>query len=270
VVLDAMGDGTSVNWGWVQPQVATVTRVCAYDRAGRGWSESGPEPRDAQHISQEIHTLLGNAGIEGPYIVVGHSFGGFTMRVFADQYADEVSGMVIIDGGQPDIDSPRFPAEARAKAEDEAKFMAAAPTLARFGLFRFVSGPPVDLPPQQRAAYAAFYASVRLWDSLYAEYLALPATNEQVRRTGSLGDRPLLVANADTAWLTYGAPADEARRVFNEMEAELLQLSTNSVQRIIPGATHGSLVLKQDHAQQTSAAIIAVVEAARTGRRLAP
>src|SRR6185503_5766216 len=71
VVLEAAADMMSADWGWIQPEIAKQTRVCAYDRAGMGWSEPGPQPRDARQISTELHTLLTNAGIPGPYILVG-------------------------------------------------------------------------------------------------------------------------------------------------------------------------------------------------------
>jgi len=67
VILESGTPGTSVLWSaWVQPDVAKTTRVCAYDRAGLGWSKAGPGPRDARQIASELHTLLENAGIEGP------------------------------------------------------------------------------------------------------------------------------------------------------------------------------------------------------------
>ena len=73
VILEFAFPGTSADWAWVQPQVASATRVCAYDRAGLGWSDLGPEPRDANQIAAELHTLLDRAGIRPPYILVGHS-----------------------------------------------------------------------------------------------------------------------------------------------------------------------------------------------------
>ena len=66
VILEAAGGHFSATWGLVQPQVAQNTRVCAYDRAGYGWSEPGPEPRDAGQIATELHTLLAEAGIKPP------------------------------------------------------------------------------------------------------------------------------------------------------------------------------------------------------------
>src|SRR5215207_7597931 len=97
VILES-GLGTmSADWANVQPEVANTTRVCAYDRAGTGWSEPGPEPRDSQQIARELHTLLGNAGIDDPYVLVGQSFGGLYVRMYASRYPKEVEGMVLVD-----------------------------------------------------------------------------------------------------------------------------------------------------------------------------
>src|ERR671914_941207 len=101
VVLDAASGGFSAQWVRVQREVSGTTRVCAYDRAGMGWSEMGPEPRDAKQISSELHTLLKGAGIEGPYVLVGHSFGGLYMRTYAARYPDEVAGVVLVDSSSP-------------------------------------------------------------------------------------------------------------------------------------------------------------------------
>ena len=97
VVLDAGLGAFSLDWGAVQPQIAATTRVCAYDRAGLGWSEPGPRPRSPQQFADELHTLLTNAGVEGPYVLVAHSISGKTARLFASQHPNEVAGMVLID-----------------------------------------------------------------------------------------------------------------------------------------------------------------------------
>ena len=92
VVLDAGLGGTSLDWNLVQKEMGLTTQVCAYDRAGMGWSETGPLPRTPDQIARELHTLLTNAGIPGPYVLVGHSVGGKNVRMFALQYPDEVAG----------------------------------------------------------------------------------------------------------------------------------------------------------------------------------
>jgi hypothetical protein len=89
VVTESGATGTSIEWSaWVQPEVAKATQVCAYERAGLGWSEGGPEPRDAMQIASELHTLLANADVPGPYVLVGHSVGGHYARVYADRYPE--------------------------------------------------------------------------------------------------------------------------------------------------------------------------------------
>jgi pimeloyl-ACP methyl ester carboxylesterase len=262
VILEAMGDGTSANWAWVQPQIAEMSRVCAYDRAGRGWSDSSPAPRDALHIAQELRSLLANAGEAPPFVLVGHSFGGFVTRMYAAAFPHEVAGMVIVDGGQPGIRSARFPAEGSRSQAQEKQLMRAAPVLARLGMFRW-RGMSTDLPPAASAEYGAHYASARLWDNLHAEMLALPLSDAQVRGAGSLGDRPLMIVNASR-------PDNAVLRANNAMQAELLSLSSNSQRLVVDGASHGSLVLNPRHAAETSAAILDVVRAVRSGGQLGP
>ena len=102
VVMESGGRGHSGGWDLVQPSVASFTRVCAYDRAGTGRSESVPPQGTAQAIADDLHSLLKNAGIDGPYVLVGHSLGGILVRVFANTYLDEVAGMVLVDTGHGD------------------------------------------------------------------------------------------------------------------------------------------------------------------------
>lgn len=269
VILDALGDGTSAQWGWVQPQVAPTTRVCAYDRAGRGWSEAGPAPRDGKTIAQELHTLLANAGIEGPKVYVGHSYGGLIARIYSDLYPEDVAGVVLVDPGLPELRTDRMPAETLAHNASDRDFMQIAPWLARLGIFRLV-GSPSTLPEPQRSYAQMFYGSNELWDSLLAEAQALPLTDAQVAASGALGDRPLLILAGTTGWVDPNAPTDEARRIYNSLQQELLPLSTNSVFREIDGASHASLVMEEKYANVVAAGIVEVVEAVRAGSQLAP
>jgi pimeloyl-ACP methyl ester carboxylesterase len=91
-----VGAGFSFNWGLVQPEVAKFTQVCSYDHSGIGWSDSGPKDSCSLRVS-EVHTALKNAGIKGPYVLVGHSLGGLVARIYAGQYPDEVAGMIFVD-----------------------------------------------------------------------------------------------------------------------------------------------------------------------------
>ena len=101
VVMDSGFPGTSLSWTFVQPEVAKFTSACSYDRAGLGWSDAGPMPRTSRQIVEELHALLLNARADEPYVLVGHSFGTFTVRLYASSYPAEVAGIVLLDPIHP-------------------------------------------------------------------------------------------------------------------------------------------------------------------------
>jgi pimeloyl-ACP methyl ester carboxylesterase len=253
VILEAANGGMSAHWVRAQQEVSDITRVCAYDRAGLGWSERGPKLRDARQISSELHTLLGNAaGIEGPYVLVGHSYGGLYVRMYADRYPDKVAGVVLVDSSHPE-QFTRSP-EGRAMYERARRLTSMVPLSARLGLIRLFDVFPAhpDLPPHQRAQVEAFNSSTRHLATTTEEFSATPKTTTQVRNTESLGEKPLAVISAGEqppGWL--------------ELQEELAALSSNSVHRIVEGATHESLLYERRDGWATSAAIVEVVEAVR-------
>jgi pimeloyl-ACP methyl ester carboxylesterase len=104
VILETGIGDFSVEWSLVQPRVAAFARVCSYDRAGDGWSELGPHPRTFHQIVYELHTLLEKAGIKPPFVLVGHSYGGWLVRQYQSIYPGEVAGLVLVDAG---ADNPR-------------------------------------------------------------------------------------------------------------------------------------------------------------------
>jgi len=257
VILEAASLGMSAHWVRVQQQVAQTTRVCAYDRAGMGWSERSPEPRDARQVSSELHTLLEGAGIEGPYVLVGHSYGGLYARMYAARYPDETAGVVLVDSSHPE-QFTRSP-EGRAMYEQTRRLGAVLPFLTRLGVIRLSNFYPAhpDLPPRQRAQVEAFNSSTRHLSTTVDEFRATPETTAQVRNTQSLGDKPLAVVSAGeqpSGWL--------------EMQEELAALSSDSIHHVVEGATHESLLYERRDARVSSAAIDQVVEAVRSNRPL--
>ena len=102
VVLEAGLGDFSVEWSLVQPPVAAFARVCSYDRAGDGWSELGPHPRTLRQITYELHVLLERSGERPPYVLVGHSYGGWLVRQYQLSYPAEVAGLVLVDPGATD------------------------------------------------------------------------------------------------------------------------------------------------------------------------
>jgi pimeloyl-ACP methyl ester carboxylesterase len=259
VVLDAGLGDMSAQWVWVLREVSDTTRVCAYDRAGMGWSETGPEPRDAKQISSELHTLLTKAGIEGPYVLVGHSFGGLYMQTYAARYPDEVAGVVLVESSHPEQFSHR--PGTRESYEPQKQILDVASLLARIGIVRLLyklGAAPPELPHQQRAQITALSPSTRQVSTYALELRATPQSTTQTRNLRSLGDKPLAVVSAGTQepeWL--------------ELQDDLATLSPNSMHRVVKGATHTSVVYERSDAQASSAAIVEVVAAVRNDRPLA-
>lgn len=260
VILDSANQGTVSNWIWIQPELAKTTRVCAYDRVGQGWSDLSPEPQDTQQNAQALHTLLAKAGVPGPYVMVGHSFGGLFVRMFAELYPSEVAGMVLIEAtlpdglktlGQPDV-MPNAP---------NATMMDATPIISRLGILRLLDFPPTDpdLPERQRQELKAYLASPKWAEAIKQQYHLFPTLLAQVRPlygAGSLGDMPLAVV--------LGGKGDGGVEAWRELFERQAALSTNGMIFDIEDATHVSLVDRQEHAEQTLKVIANVVEAARS------
>jgi pimeloyl-ACP methyl ester carboxylesterase len=256
VVLDGGLGYTSVEWsGWVQPEVAKHTRVCAYDRAGMGWSEPGPGSPNATQTAAELHALLQEAGEEGPYVLVGHSVAGLYSRIYAERYPEEVAGMVLVDSSHPD----QFEGSGLASTMNRAAGVVG-PLIARAGIPRVFSLYPSnpELPSLQREQSLSLYYTTPHQVATYEEMGTMPESLEKARGTGTLGERPLMVVSAAA---DHGAEA----RAFQE---DLTALSPNSSQRVVEGSTHVSLVVDRGHAKQTSEEIVEVVEAVRTDRPL--
>lgn len=264
VILESGQANSIAVWAWVQPAVAKTTRVCAYDRAGVGWSDASPQPRDAQHIATELHTLLKHAAINAPYVLVGHSFGGLVTHVYAAQYPDEVAGLVWLDVEHP-AQWTRT-AEGREQYQQILMLSRIGPWLARIGLVRLSNYFPLDqdLPPLAAAAFKAWLDTTRFMMVNAAEFQAQLGSATQAQAAGPLGALPLFVLTAtDHGYPPQSTVVMEAQ--WQTMQNELAALSTNSVHRIVDGATHGSLQAKQKDAQISSAAIVQLVDVIRRG-----
>ena len=261
VILDALFPGTVSNWAWVQPEIAATTRVCAYDRAGLGWSDRGPTPRDAVHHAHELHTLLVRAGERGPYVLVGHSLGGLSVRMFADQYPGEVAGMALIEASDPDTWTSLGKPEGVGVSHGQ---LVVAPVLGRFGVFRLglipSYSPDPDLPPRQRAELQAFFNSVTSLQTIRDVDSAFSGALDQVRTAGGIGAKPLVIV--------LGSRGDGAIPALHPLFGRQARLSANSRTQVVSGATHAGLVDNHTSAVQTSAAILDVVDSVRTGKAI--
>lgn len=231
VVLESGLGGGALDWSLVQPEVAKFARVCSYDHAGAGWSEAGPEPRDSQQLVTELHTLLGNAGLRPPYVLVGHSLGGLNVQLYASRYPEEVVGVVLVDSTHEDQWSRKELTKPPAFLPLLMK--AAAP----FGVGRVLlnmNPPSENISPALAAEWAALYSHTGHLYSVADEIANIGVSMAQLRAEPMrLGGKPLIV-------LTRGKPeeAEVAERAWQELQSDFARRSSNGRQIIAANSGH--------------------------------
>jgi pimeloyl-ACP methyl ester carboxylesterase len=201
IVLDAGLGESSLSWSKVQPEASKFARVCSFDRPGYGWSEAGPSPRTSAQIVKELHTLLTNAGEKGPYVLAGHSFGGYNVRLFAAQYPDETAGIVLVDSSHEEQFEKLPPVFTEAMRSME-WVMKSVPWMARLGILRIVGQPAGNVknyaPDAQQLAQGIGFRS-NAFDGAVEEFKVLLESAAQVRAVKMpngkllLGDKALVV-----------------------------------------------------------------------------
>ena len=257
VIFEAALGATSRSWALVQPEIAKQARTAAYERAGFGWSNRGPQPRAASRIVAELRTLLANAGLPPPYVFVGHSFGGLVVHLFAAKYPAEVAGLVLVDAPFPRDWIDLSPLNRR-KLHGGAFLCRRAVWICRLGIARLVArlaargnrnsarstvtlltygmlrghedrllAPLWRLPPEMRGPLQMFWTQAKFYEALASQMDSMPASCAEVEAAGSLGDLPLIV-------LTAGNPAPER---IAQQEA-MARLSTRGAHRIASHPSH--------------------------------
>jgi len=277
VLLESGFAADSLAWGRVQPKIARTQRVCAYDRAGYGFSDEGPLPRDGAAVAADLDGALRAARIEGPFVMVGHSAGGLYVRLFADRRPRDVVGMVLVDSSV-EFQEQRFnamfgpgasslaPLRNRAARCLEAAELLALPSAAE----------PLQVctpKPSEKQSPAVFKArmaeAVRpgTWRTQISELDTLwAATSEEVaagRR--SMGDMPLIVLTADG---TYAGAPERALPLLNslwgDLHREVAARSTRGEQRLVAKSSHMMIF---DQPDAIVAAVAEVSAAAKPARR---
>ena len=259
VILDSGLGDTFLSWRKVQPEIAKFTRVCSYDRAGLGYSDSSSQPRTGKVIAEELHALLQAASIPPPYILVGHSMGGYDVRLYASLYRSEVAGMVLVDASHPDQEN-RFPRELKdmeGSWRREAEFLA---YTSPFGVPRLLGF--CDDQALERAAECNFHSA----RESVAELKAFPQSAAETVATGTLGDMPLAVLSHDPDKPSADLLPDLAKptnEAWEKMQQELAHLSTRGTQAIAKGSSH---YIQLDRPDMVIDAVRAVVDQARAAR----
>jgi pimeloyl-ACP methyl ester carboxylesterase len=259
VVFDAALGGSSLSWTLIQPEIAQLTHCCSYDRAGFGWSESGPLPRTAGRVASELHELLGRARVAPPYLLVGHSFGGLVMRLMAARHSDEIAGLVLIE--------PAIPEEWANPGETQRESIARGVRLCRYGvaaarrgyaaavarlvsvgaiglarsLVRLLSrggfgrqdeqilAPIWKLPAETRKLLTQMWTQPKFFEALGSQIESITESALQVRREEQpdFGALPLVIMTAEGA--------SETR---HQADASLARRSTRSRHILVPDSGH--------------------------------
>jgi pimeloyl-ACP methyl ester carboxylesterase len=255
VILDSGLGDSYMAWHNVQPEIAKFVSVCSYDRAGLGYSEPSPRPRTSRVFAEELHELLHAAGVAPPYILVGHSFGGFNARLFASRYRSETAGMVLVDSAHPD-QPKRYPQQLEMNAE----------LVRQEKLLQFTE--PIGIPRLlgDCGDSAAIRAAECTFNDMRENVTELEMVGESASEAGAagdLGDMALIVISHDTNQSHPDLPEelDKTRnRVWAQMQEELSHLSTNGALVIAKGSGHD---IQDQRPEIVSEAVHNVVNRAR-------
>jgi len=247
IILEAgLGSG-ALSWGMVQPELSGVTRVCAYDRAGLGWSSPRSDVRDAAHVESELTALLGKAGIEGPLVLVGHSLGGLYARLYASRHPDSVAGLVLIDSATPtddDVDSSALKTYLSHRESNAAFEKLLAQAVFILGIPRLTgscSEVPKGFPATTGRMRAEDLCDPNL-SVVFEESAALSASRAQVASAFLNRNLPVLIISQDTA---FSAPlevppilTEDWARNWDRRQESLKSLSTLSRRVVAKGSEH--------------------------------
>lgn len=241
LILDAGAMAFSSAYAWIGPMLGQSHHVVAYDRPGLGWSTAGDLEADAATTARALRTALEQEDVTPPYVMVGHSLGGFTARVFRDLYPDDVAGLALIDSTHPD----QFGREGPGSMVMQLRVMAA---LSRVGALQLVN-PATDmtasLPADEREQAAKVFVWPSSLDAAAAELDAWDTTARQVRSAAPLDDLPLTVVTAP----------DNELEGWDRRQEELADLSTDSRHVTIEGSTHESVATDREHASRVASEI---------------
>jgi len=257
VVIEQGAGELSKFWWPVQDEIAKFAQVCTYDRAGYGWSEQGPLGQSVEDRARELHTLLSDAGVQGPFILVAHSYGGLMVRAYAQEYPGQVAGLVLVD--TPD-ESSIFQSEVLAFYSKARMMNRAVGLVARFGVLRLLR----HWVPLDRFG---------LWLTRPSEYAALcddllslervPTAIRASKSAGSLGSLPVIVI---THGQPFPGPFAILEKNWSEGQARLAALSTDGVLMVAKDSNH---MIQQDEPMLVVDAIRRMHAAVEKGTSLA-
>lgn len=229
IIFDSGVGGFSLEWSRVQNVLARRTRVCAYDRAGYGWSDLGPLPRTSERITRELHTLLERAGVAGPYIIAGHSFGGYNAQLFARNYPDQTAGLVLIDSSHPE-QIERLP------GPEPGTVKRVRPGSNSYVVSWFFPHP--NFPDENALMAQRIMQSWQHKMTWREEMTVFSVSAKQVKASRPMPEVPVLVLTRGRSFWPGYSKGDETERVWMELQDELSQLGANPVHLIAERSGH--------------------------------
>jgi len=252
LVLDAGLGNDALIWGSVQPQLEKTTRVCSYDRAGFGWSDAVPGPRDADHIAAELHDLLAVAHVSGPIVLMGHSIAGMYIRDYAARYPEEIAGLIFVDGSTPLQDEqPALRAAGETGVPRWASILVMR-SVAIAGLPRLVGtcARPMAGFDEQASKLLAEDLCHPQFNSIEREFDSFNASGRETVHTGPFGAMPVLIISQDPdIVLLQKHPFRQMvdmENAWSAMQEDLKQLSTHSRRIVAKGSSHAVQIDRPD------------------------
>ncbi len=226
VVIDAGLGGYSLEWLDIQSEIAKRTRVCVYDRAGYGWSDPGPSPRLSSRIAYELDKLLASADIPGPYLLVGHSFGGFNARNFANRRADEIAGVILVDASH----------EAQFERLEKDNGKSVLPTKNSFYLPHLPI--PENLPVKIQSLAKRFSVTRKNYSVVREELSWMRQSAIETKKNKQDFEFPVVIVSRGKQENTDSPEGNRKELIWQELQQDLMKLSSNSRRIIARNAGH--------------------------------
>lgn len=269
VVMEMGAGAWSVHWTQIRERLAASTRVCVYDRAGLGWSDPARDPVSSARLVDDLYMLLHHSRESGPFVLVGHSLGGWIVRLYQARFPWDVAGIALVESAHP-RQWEELPPEVWEFVESSARGLRFIAGLGHFGALRILGDRLATEPLPETVLPAYRVAAVRpsMYSTMAATIAATPAIGADVAELRDLGRLPLMVVSAGRSFDAFreadaDLPFDRANEVWARLQDDLSKLSTRSTHLISPAATHS---IQLDDPELVTRALAALVDTVRSGQ----
>ena len=259
VIIDSGIGGFSLEWINIQNSLADNVRICSYDRAGYGWSEPGPAPRTTARIADELQTLLIEAKIPAPYILVGHSFGGYNIRYFASKHSELVTGMVLIDSSHPEqFNTEEFK---RVSVESKTEYTEKRKNSIRVRIIRPIIAH--NFPRENMRIASRLMMSIKSKNTLMNELDFMEVSAKQVasRTNNRTHQFPVMIITRGKRVWPENRIGDSRERQWSRLQSDLQNISFQSEQLMAYESGH---IIHLDQPELVSESILATIKKSRT------